>query len=212
MPLGTQPAQFRDPPARRLPCPPAPILKIKKRTRDRGVVDLARSGLTSAGIVSHLNLTDPGQAFVAPADQVAFADLRVIEIQIDAQLRAVNRRHQGQNVFGRSERTTGMVQLVEVFQREDHAFLLGQITNAVQRIARLQPHLAGHDVMLPDWYAAFTQTRSVQIQALYTQPLADLCRLACGFQQHLGAFIIGQSSFHIAVHDGEFRAGGFKLW
>jgi hypothetical protein len=58
---------------------------------DTCIVDLARSWFTPAGVISHLHLTNPWQAGLALADQVALADLGMVEVEVDAQLRAVHR-------------------------------------------------------------------------------------------------------------------------
>src|SRR5574343_148908 len=72
----------------------AGIAHCLQRLGDTRIVDLARPGLAAAGVVGHLNLADPRQAGRAPAHQVALADLRVVEVEVDAKLRTVHRRNQ----------------------------------------------------------------------------------------------------------------------
>ena len=51
---------------------------------------LASAWLKATGVIRHLNLADPRQAFLTPPDQVSFADLRVIEVEVYPQLRSID--------------------------------------------------------------------------------------------------------------------------
>ena len=64
------------------------------------LVDLACARVAATGIVSNLHFADPRQTGRYPPDQVTLSDLGVIEVQADAQLRAVDDREERQNGLG----------------------------------------------------------------------------------------------------------------
>lgn len=84
-----------------------------------------------------------------------------------------------------------------------------QIADAIERVARPEPHRASDDLRLPDRYAAIAKTGSMQVQPVDAKPLAYFCGFTRRSEQDVGASV-GQSSFEIAVHDRECGPRAFQ--
>src|ERR1019366_10201398 len=68
----------------------AAITHLGEGFGDRGKVDLAGARLVAARNICDLNLADEGQRLPTQIDQVAFANLRVVEVEHQPQRRAVD--------------------------------------------------------------------------------------------------------------------------
>lgn len=175
------------------------------------IVDLAYAGFAAAGVVGDLHFADPRQAGHAPADQIAFADLGVVEVQIDRQLWPVNGGYQRQHIGSRPQGAVGVVDEVQVFKGENLPLWLDQIADAMQPINGSLHHARSESADLWDRDAHIAQPRARQVKAVHAQTLGHFGGCACQGQQHSGPCRIGQVAFKIAVHDGECGACLFRL-
>jgi hypothetical protein len=99
---------------------------------------------------------------------------------------------------------------VQVLDHECGAVLGAQIGDAGKRIARLEPHCAGHNLARGDGQSAFAEAGPVRVQPRDIEALADLDRLPRRCEQFLGALVVGQASPDVAGHRREYRAGLFQ--
>ena len=135
----------------------------------------------------------------------------MVKVQIDTQLRTVDRRHQRQHIGGRPERATGVVDGVQVFKSEHLAPCICQIADAVQRVAGALFHTRGKRPDLRNWDAHIAKPRAMQVQPMHAQPLAYGGSLGGRSQQHRAAVGIGQTALQIAIHNSERRTSCFQL-
>jgi hypothetical protein len=87
---------------------------------------------------------------------------------------------------------------VQIFQHEDFALLIGNVRNAVEGVASLEPHRAGHDLTRSDWQPAIIEPVLMQIEPGNAQLFADRNTFFRRGKQFLGSLIVGQSVAHIA--------------
>jgi hypothetical protein len=71
-----------------------------KSCGDGRVVDLAGARLLSAGHVGDLNLADERHGALDELNEITLADLRVIEVQVHPQVRAVHSLDEGERLSG----------------------------------------------------------------------------------------------------------------
>src|SRR4029453_17137984 len=89
---------------------------------DGRVVNLAGSWFAAARDIGHFDLPDPGQRAFPELDEVSFADLGVVEVQVHPQVGAVDGFDQHECVGGGSEGHAGVIDgSVEVLQGEHAA-------------------------------------------------------------------------------------------
>src|SRR5690242_5545308 len=86
---------------------------------DGRVVDLAGAGLAAAGDVGDLDLADEREGALDELEEVSLADLRVVEVQVEAQVGVVDGLDEGECVRSRGEGNAGVIhRRVEVLERE----------------------------------------------------------------------------------------------
>ena len=123
---------------------------VAQRRRDGGVVDLAGARLTAAGHIGDLNLTDGVAAAPDQLDEIALADLRVIEVQHHPHVGVADVLDERQRVLRPGQGDARMVDDgVEVLHAEGDACRLPEFADPLERALRGQPHFAGGPMTRP---------------------------------------------------------------
>ena len=125
-----------------------------------------------------------GRASRHELDEVPLADLGVVEVQVQPQVRAVDRPGQRQGVGGTRERRAGVVDgEVEVLQREHPSGARAELGHAAQGVGRREPHRRRHHLDGPHRQALVVEPGAVQVQPRAVEPLRHRERLLRGGQQ-----------------------------
>jgi hypothetical protein len=186
----------------------AAVAQASQRGGDRGIVDLAGARFAAAGDVGDLDLPDQRQCPAHQLDQVALADLGVVQVQVQPQPRPADGPDQGQGVGGAGEGHPGVVDGgVQVLQHERDPVPLAQLGEAVQGPGGGEPHRAGDLTDGLDRQALVVQAGAMQVQPRAAEPPGGRDRLPGGTQQFGRAVGVGQGTAGVAGHRGEHRAG-----
>src|SRR3954447_4741958 len=187
----------------------AGVAGLVQAAGDSGVVDLAGARFAAARYVGDLNLADVLDAVADQLDQVSLADLRVVEVEVHSQVRAVDGLNERSRVGGLGERGAGMVHGgVEVLEAEHHSFAFPQLGDADEGLLGLSPHGSGHRLDWPGGQSLAVESRSVQVEVRRAERVRGGDGLLGGPEEGVGAFRFGEVAFDVAGHGGEPRAGG----
>ena len=130
------------------------------------------------------------------ADHVTFTYLRVIEVEVDPELWAVDSRYQIEHVRRRVERTAGMFTEIQVLKGELHAFLFGHVADTVQRVTCANPHARRDMIKMLDRQPVIAKTGPMEVQSLHAKSLSDPRRLARRGQHKVRPCFIGKAAAH----------------
>ena len=168
------------------------------------VADLPGARLAPARDVGHLHLGDPGQGCAAELDEVPLADLRVVEVEVEPQVRRVDAAHEVEGVGGLRERGARVVDSgVEVLEHEGDALALAELGDAAQAATGGVPHRRRHLVGGHDRKPAVVEPGAVQVQARGAQPSRHHDRLGGGAQQLVSAVLVGEGAGGVTRHRRE---------
>ena len=75
------------------------------------------------------------RTLVDQLNEVSLADLIMVDVQHQPQMRAIHRGDQRQRVFSLRERRTGVINgCIEVLEAEGHALPLAELGNPIERV------------------------------------------------------------------------------
>src|SRR5437667_7524564 len=96
----------------------AAIAEAIERLEYRRIVHFALVGLVAGGDRGDLHMTDNAEVLLEPAHEIAADDLRVIEIELDAQVRPLHLGDDVGSVLGASEEIVRPVARIDWFDQE----------------------------------------------------------------------------------------------
>ena len=188
------------------------IADIAKCLCNARIVDLSGSRLATARNVGNLDLTDVRRTCVDQLNEVSFADLGVVDVQHQPQVRIVDGCDQRERVGSLRKRRTRMINSgVEVLQAEDHSLALTKRGDPGQGVFCCQPHLTGDHFDRLYRETPAVQARAMQVESRDTKPCCHCDGLLCGGDQLVGPVRIDQIAGYIAGHRRERGTGRPKL-
>lgn len=198
------------PPSRSFRCTPP------RRAPGRSPGTRSRPCPARAGrVVRDLDFPDDGQRPPAQLDEVPLVDLRVVEVEVDAQVGRVDRLDEADAVGGRGERGAGVVDAtVEILQLEDDALALAEFGDGLQGEGRTRPHGPGDLLARHDRQSVGIEAGAVEVEPRIAEAVRDRHTLLCGREQSRGARRVGERAAQVARHrpdDDPVGAGAAEL-
>ncbi len=151
---------------RRPPCNWAAVAHGVKRPRDARIVDLAGPWLLCDRARQRPELRRSTVGTCDTIRSIPLADLHMIEVEVQTQLRPIDRRDQRQGIFDAREGNARVVdRQIQVLEHEGDAVVGAEVGDPVQRVARFEPHRAGDDLTGRDGKTTLAEAGSVEIEA-----------------------------------------------